>query len=381
MADGMFKIKSGGSFNIKQVTPDNSVNSKDLERFKNERVQITDLLVYCSETNCSDLYIKVGCRPYISRFGKIIELPCVPTTKIEWSNFSDKYISSEQNAEYVRSKMLDTAIEIRIPEDSPFFGKYDNNFFRYRASFGFSQEQNIGTFRMIKKEDPNFNTINYPIQCKEALKKALTKKTGITIMAGPTGSGKTTTLVACMNSFTQPGEILDNRVIIELADPIEYIYNDTPTVKFSQKELGKDFKSFALGIKQALREHPNMVNVAECRDKEVIEAAIEACRTGHGVFTSFHASDVPGTISRMSFYLDNKDMIYDLIINTNLIIAQKLEPSNDKYVVKTQYMLFNDDITKRVLNVIDSGKNISVGIEEMFHDQNLINQGLVKDWS
>lgn len=376
-----FKINSGHTFNIKNVKTDNSSNSKDLMRFKDQVVEITDLLVYCSETNCSDLYIKVGVRPYISRFGKIVELPCVPTTEIEWSNFADNYISSEANAEYVRNKMLDTAIEVRIPDDSPFYGKYDSNYFRYRASFGFSQNKNTATFRMIKPESPSFSTINYPVECKNVLHKALNKKTGITMFTGPTGSGKTTSLVACMNDFTKSGEILDNKMIITLEDPIEYVFNDTQSVRFMQKELGKDFKSFALGIKQALREHPNMVNVGECRDKEVIVAAIEACRTGHGVVTSFHAADVPGTIARMSFYLDDKDMIYDLIINLNLIISQRLEPSNDRYVVKTQFMLFNDDITKQILAILDSGKNISVEIEKMFHDPNLISQGLVKDWS
>lgn len=351
------------------------------ERFKDSIVDIVDLLAYATETNCSDLYIKVGEKPYISRFGKIKQIDCVPTTEIEWNKFQDLYISAESHATYVRTKNLDCAINVVIPDDSPMFGNYNSIYFRYRANLGFSDEKNTGTFRMIKPEPPSFNNINFPKEVENILEEAYKKKNGIIIFSGPTGSGKTTTLGSCMNDFTKEGGVLDNKVVITLEDPVEYIYKSNKTIKFVQKELGKDFKSFSLGIKQALREHPNMINVGECRDKEVIEAAIEACRTGHLVTTSFHASDVPGTIARMSFYLDNPDMIYDLIINLNLIVSQKLEPSNDKYIVRTQYILFDDYITKRILDILNSGKNITQEINKMFNEESLVKSGLVKDWS
>lgn len=364
------------------IQPNNNYDSADIKQFEKQIVPIVDLLVWCSTFDASDLYIKEYSQPYVSRFGKIFKLPCVPTTRDEWMNFYDDYIKEELNAKYVRQKMLDTSIEIRIPEDNPHYGKHDSNFFRYRVSLGFSEGKRIATFRMIRPEDPTFDTIAYPEECKEALKKAYDQKTGIVFYTGPTGSGKTTTLAAVMNTFTRPGEILDNRVFITLEDPIEYSFKSTDTVKFSQKELDKDFISYPLGIKQALREHPNCVNIGEARDREVITAAIEAARTGHLVTTSFHAGDVGGTISRLLFHLDNnKDLAYDLILNLNIIMSQKLLKMDDKYQVDTQFLLFVDEIREHLLDIINKEENIQFEVNKLIKDERLQKLGLVKNWS
>ena len=203
----------------------------------------------------------------------------------------------------------------------------------------------------------------------------------LNLMSSP-GSGKTTTLVACMNDFTQPGKILDNKAIITLEEPIEYTFKSTQAVKFTQKEMGRDFISYENGIKQALREHPNMINVGECRDKEVIGAAIEAARTGHLVATSFHAGDCGGTLSRLSYHLNNDiNLIYDLILNLNIIMSQKLIPRDDKYEVDTQYVLFEDLITERILEAFSNNKNITVEVNKLFKDEYLVQNNLVKDWT
>ena len=137
-------------------------------------------------------------------------------------------------------------------------------------------------------------------------------------------------------------------------DRIENMFENTDSVKISQKELGKDFLTFGLGIKAALREHPNIIIVGECRDKEVICAAIEAARTGHVTSTTFHASDVAGTINRLLYHLDNdKNLSLDLILQLNIILSQKMLKSNGKYLVDTQFMLFDDvDIISEELDKI-----------------------------
>ena len=73
-------------------------------------------------------------------------------------------------------------------------------------------------------------------------------------------------------------------------------------------------------------------------------------------------------------------MKYDLIINLRLIMSQRLIPSDTGYVVDTQYMIFEDDITKRILQIVESGKNISLEIEKMFSEQDLLDRKVVKDW-
>ena len=360
---------------------DKAVN-EDIMALSRETMSIEDLLLFATEHNCSDLYIKVFDYPYISRYGKIIKVPCQPISKDNWATFYDKYILNELNAGYVRQKLLDTSVAIRVPADSPNYNKYPNNCYRYRVSFGFSEEHNVATFRMIKPEMPTFETINYNPKCVEALRKAYSLPSGICYETGPTGSGKSTTLAACINSFTKPGNILDNKVLITLEDPIENVFESTDSVKINQKELGKDFLSFDMGIKAALREHPNMIIVGECRDKEVICAAIEAARTGHITSTTFHASDVAGTINRLLYHLDNdKNLSLDLILQLNIILSQKMIKQDSGYLVDTQFMLFDDYITKCLVEILDTpDANISVEINKLISDPELQEKGLVKDW-
>lgn len=352
------------------------------EYFFKQTRSIEECLIWCTEHGCSDLYVKVGERPYISRYGKIYQLPCTPITKDMWAKFYELNVLNELNAKYVRNKLLDISTEVRIPDDSSNFGKYKTNYYRYRSSFGFSEDRNVCTFRMIRPSKPMFSTINFPKDCEEMLHEVFKRRSGILYFTGPTGSGKSTSMAACINTYSQPGDVLDNKVIITLEDPIENSFDCTDTFKVMQKELDRDFKSFDMGIKAALREHPTHVIVGECRDKEVITAAIEANRTGHSVITSFHAADVPGTISRLLFHLDNdKNLSYDLIISLNCIVSQHLVPSDTGYVVDVQYMLFNDTITKKLIAITEQDCNIAVEVEKLFHDEELISQGLVRNWA
>ena len=166
-----------------------------------------------------------------------------------------------------------------------------------------------------------------------------------------------------------------------IEDPIEYVFEPKESI-IDQKELGKDFLSFGMGIKAALREHPNIIIVGECRDKEVICAAIEAARTGHVTSTTFHASDVPGTINRLLYHLDNdKNLSLDLILQLNIILSQKMLKSNGKYLVDTQFLLFEDEITARLVELLDNpDANLSKEINAMIQDPELQAKGLVKDW-
>jgi len=366
------------------------INKKELESvvvldtssIKRKSLSIEELLVFATENDCSDLYIKMFDYPYVSKFGKIIRLPCQPTTKEQWNTFYDKKILKELNADYVRQKLLDTSIEINIPPNSIYYDKLPINLYRYRVSFGFSEERNIATFRMIKPKKPTFDTIDFNKQCINALQIAYGEKTGICIEAGPTGSGKSTTLAACINTFTQANNVLDNKVIITLEDPIENVFYSTDNVKITQKELGKDFLTFNLGIKAALREHPNMVIVGEMRDKEVICTTIEAARTGHLVSTTFHASDVGGTIARILYHLDNdKNLAFDLVSQLNIIISQRMLKRNDKYLVDTQYLLFNSTIKDYLITIVENPNlNIAVELNKLIKDPAMQKAGLAKDW-
>jgi len=350
----------------------------DIKAFAGKKT-IEELLVFATEHKCSDLYIKVDDPPYLARFGKKYRVPCRSIDKQLWKEFYDNYISNELKQIYVSERLLDTSVAIRVPETSPNFETMVH--YRYRVSFGFSQSKNWAVFRMIKPEKPTFDTINYNPKCIEALRYAYSQPSGICYETGPTGSGKSTTMAATINSFSTPGGILDNKVIITLEDPIENEFDSTESVRVVQKELGKDFRTFALGIKASLREHPNMIIVGECRDKEVICAAIEAARTGHITSTTFHAADVAGTVNRLLYHLDNdKNLSLDLIMQLNIILSQKMLKQEGKYLVDTQYLLFTPQVREMLANTLKAGGDLSEQINKMIADPQYQAIGWVKDW-
>lgn len=343
------------------------------------RKTVEELLVFTTEHNCSDLYIKVDDHPYISRFSKKYRVPCKIIDTTLWEDFYDNYISNELNDIYVQDRLLDTSVAIRVPDDSPNADKFIH--YNYRVSFGFSQEKNWAVFRMIKPEQPTFDTINYNEKCVKALEWAYSQPSGICYETGPTGSGKSTTMAACINTFTKPNGILDNKVIITLEDPIENEFLSTEHVRIVQKELGKDFRTFALGIKASLREHPDMIIVGECRDKEVICAAIEAARTGHITSTTFHAANVAGTMNRLLYHLDNdRNLSLDLILQLNIILSQKMLKQDGKYLVDTQYLLFTPQVRKILSDTLKSGGDVSEAIANLIADPNMQAQGVAKTW-
>ncbi len=373
------------------------------ENFTNKIPNINDLLVFCTDNKCSDLYLKVGDRPFISRYGLIYRVPTFELTNKIWQEWAKYAITSENNAKYVRQKMLDFSYCIpynlikesrenikisNVTKDEKEKEKKkiiesENNFeFRYRVSAGFSSNKNIASFRMISKELPTFNKINFPKKEENILKEIAKKRSGITMFCGVTGSGKSTTFASAINDFSKSGEPFDNSVMISLEDPVEYKYKSTDSFYIMQKELGVDFKAFDLGVKQALREHPNFINVGETRDKETINTLVESARTGHSVWTSFHSSDVADTISRLYNYLINynSEIMYDLIANINLILCQRLIPSEKGFKLNTQYMVFNDSIVVYLNKMIEEGKNIPTEINKLFKNEQLIKYGLVKDW-
>ena len=727
------------------------------KEFNKRTASIEELLIFATQHDCSDLYIKVTEYPYLSRYGNIYRVPCTPTSKDVWSTFADLYVSNERNDGYVHNKQLDLSVEVYVPED-----KLDKDYtskYRYRCALGFSEEKNVATFRMIKPKKITFDNITYPTDCKDMLHKALKNKDGIIIFSAPTGSGKavldttlipvaddrhyvqikdikvgdlvynrlgnpvnvigvypqgkkdvyrvhftegryldcckdhlfsyytqdqkhkhthskystspkfnvstveellshgvsydgknnrlhlrywipnnqpverkeqnyylhpyvlgvligdgclterqltissndsfivekvssllnvenivkrssihtyswyfvisdrmyekrnklvstadvlseipeldnmhsyekfipdiykygsieqrykllqglfdtdgtvdkhrarvsfsttskhlvddiqevlwslgisstveidnrlsghhkhigytiyvrtsfqikkklftlprklnriidyeeyhkdtnkkvrtydfigiqsiekldkqedmtcicvddtehlyqvsnqyivthnSSTMAACINTFSQKGDVLDNTVWSTLEDPIEYRFESTDSFKITQKEMGEDFREFADGIKVALREHPNCILVGEIRDKYSISSAIEASRTGHLTMTTFHADDVAGTLRRLLYHLDNSsDLTYDLIANMRCIVSQHLIPQADRYLVDVEYLYFSPTIKRTILNGLKSGDNINSIIDDIMSNKEFINSKEVRNW-
>ena len=189
------------------------------------------------------------------------------------------------------------------------------------------------------------------------------------------------TMAACINTFSQKGGVLDNTVWVTMEDPVEYSFHCTESFKITQKEMGEDFRNFADGIKLSLREHPNCILVGEIRDRESISSTIEASRTGHLTMTTFHADNVAGTLRRLLYHLDNSaDLTYDLIANMRCIVSQHLIPQSDKYLVDVEYLYFSPTIKRTILHGLRDGRDVNSIIEEIMQDETFIQNKEVKRW-
>lgn len=155
----------------------------------------------------------------------------------------------------------------------------------------FKKRGNISAvLRRINRNPYTFDQLGLP----EAVNKLVEAKSGLVLVCGPTGSGKSTTLAAMIEWVNQHR----SEHIITIEDPIEYIFESKKSV-ISQREVGHDTRSFASALRSLLREDPDVAMIGELRDPETIMTAIELCETGHLVFGTFHTGSAAQTVNRI----------------------------------------------------------------------------------
>ena len=194
---------------------------------------------------------------------------------------------------------------------------------RFRANGYYSSYGPSMVLRKIITEIPNIEKLGLP----PAAHEAITHKTGLVLVTGQTGSGKSTSLAAMID------QINSNRAenIITVEDPIEFIHPDKKSI-VSQREVGKQTESFSHALKAALREDPDVILVGELRDLETIGMALTAAETGHLVFGTLHTSGAPNTVNRIIdvFPPEQQGQIRaQLAESLNMVVTQKLFKKKD----------------------------------------------------
>ena len=191
---------------------------------------------------------------------------------------------------------------------------------RFRVSI-FRQQGNFSVvLRKLEAHVPTIESLQLPPIFKEVAKE----KTGLVLVTGATGSGKTTTLAAILSEIneTQPVHV------ITLEDPIEFVH---PKLKatFNQRELGHDFNNYPNGLRAALRQAPKVILVGEMRDRATVEVALMAAETGHLVLSTLHTVDAGQSINRILglFSLgEEKQLRIRLADSLRYIVSQRLAP-------------------------------------------------------
>lgn len=191
---------------------------------------------------------------------------------------------------------------------------------RFRINI-FSQRGNYSiVLRKLNTKIPTLQDLKMP----EIIDQVPKEKTGLVLVTGATGSGKSTTLAAVLNEFNRSKAIH----IITLEDPVEFIHPHHKST-FNQRELGSDFDTFANGLRAALRQAPKVILVGEMRDRETVKIALSAAETGHLVLSTLHTVDAGQTINRIlgMFETEEQEQIRLRLADTlRWVVSQRLIP-------------------------------------------------------
>ena len=227
--------------------------------------------------------------------------------------------------------------------------------------------QQLGKLGMVARRVsnwiPDFNGLHLPPIIEDLCKF----EQGMILLAGVTGSGKSTTIASMLNWVNKHYR----KHILTLEDPIEFVYKEDKCL-INQREVGMDVRNFDIAMKHAVREDPDIILVGEMRDQETFMTAIHAAETGHLVFGTIHASTAPSTIGRILdlFPEEQHSAIRSAIaFNMKGILAQKLLPSIKEGVGRVptvEIMTFSPMIEKLVLEAQDEklGDAIRIGAED-----------------
>ena len=221
--------------------------------------------------------------------------------------------------------------------------------------------------RRVSRFIPDFAKLNLP----PVMEKLCKYDQGMVLLAGVTGSGKSTTIASMLNYINRNYR----KHILTLEDPIEFTFTEDKCL-INQREIGIDVVNFELGMKHAVREDPDVMLVGEMRDRETFHTAIQAAETGHLVFGTIHASTAPSTIGRI-LNLFPQEMHAELrsaiAQNMKAIIAQKLLPSIKPGVGRVptcEIMVFTPTVRKLILEGRDErlGDLIRMSAKEDMQD-------------
>ena len=191
---------------------------------------------------------------------------------------------------------------------------------RFRVNIFSQRNQYSIVLRKLETQIPTYAELGLP----DAYRRVATEKNGIVLVTGATGSGKTTSLAAVINDINEKQPVH----IITLEDPIEYTHSQKKAT-VNQRELGKDFDTFANGLRASLRQAPNVILVGEMRDRDSVEIALNAAETGHLVLTTLHTADASQTLNRIlgMFSFEEENQVRTRLADSlRWVICQRLLP-------------------------------------------------------
>ena len=309
----------------------------------------------------SDLHLKVGLAPSMRLAGVLRQMQLPPLSTADMERLMYPLLTPRQRGILDEEGGVDFA---HIIFDGDLETRFRVNLFKQRGRLSL-------VARRVNNQIPSFEDLHLPAVLAEITQY----DQGIIILAGVTGSGKSTT-IASMLQYMNERERLH---IVTIEDPIEYTFKDDKSI-INQREVGIDVIDWDVALKHAVRQDPDVILVGEMRDRETFSAAMHAAETGHLVFGTIHAGTAPSTIGRLLdlFPRDmHSSLRQSLAFNLKAIIAQKLLPTTKELAAKgttrvptNEIMRNNPTVRKLILNEEDNklGDAIRIGKEEGMMD-------------
>jgi len=264
-----------------------------------------------AEEKASDLHLATGNPPMLRINGDLVRVDYPPLANDELKAMVYE-IAPES-----KIKTFEETFDVDFGYEVPGVARYRANFFQQKCGIS-------AVFRLIPSKVLTVDDLGLP----SVLKKFPLLKKGLILVTGPTGSGKSTTLAAMMDY----ANLQRHDHIITVEDPIEFVHPHV-CAALSHRELGRDFRSFAEGLRAALRQAPKVILVGEIRDRETMEIALTAAETGHLVFGTLHTSSAAKTIDRVIdvFPAAEKDMVRAMLSESLVAaISQTLLKTKDQ---------------------------------------------------
>lgn len=324
---------------------------------KREELEVDKYFRACVKLEGSDLHMKVGQPPIVRVDGTLKQLNRGPVDRQEMVDLLFPMLTDRTRVIFKDEGGCDFAYTVDV----------DGTSWRFRVNM----LQQLGSLGLVARRVNNYIPTFEKLFLPDGLEKLCQYDQGMVLLAGVTGSGKSTTIASMLDWINRHYK----KHILTLEDPVEFVFTEAKSL-INQREVGMDVKDFSIAMKHAVREDPDVMLVGEMRDEESFMTAINAAETGHLVFGTIHASSASTTIGRiLDLFPDSMHSAIRSAIAFNMkgIIAQKLLRSIKPGVGRVptcEVMTFSPTIRKLILEAEDEKlpDAIRIGAEDGMQD-------------
>jgi twitching motility protein PilT len=273
-------------------------------------VELKELLMFMTKKGASDLHLKPMRPPLLRIQGRLIPIKANPLQPEDVERMLGELLKPTQRQRFEKTQAVDMGYGV------PGVARFRCNIFLQRGTMA-------AVFRRVPFEIAGVDDLNLP----DVISKLTEYPSGMVLITGPTGSGKSTTLAAMINLISRARPCH----VVTIEDPIEFLFQDDKAT-ISQREVGTDTPTFHEALRNCMRQDPDVIMVGEMRDLETMSTAITAAETGHLVFSTLHTNSAAQTVDRIidSYPADQQEQVRSqLALVLRAIVSMQLVRSKD----------------------------------------------------